>query len=208
MKKIVALLLIASISLMGCASKTPNPIPIAQVGDETKSCDAIANEMQQMNDTKLMAEGDGDSQVGKNVALGITGIFLIVPWFFMDLGNAATVEQKAAQARYQRLQQMAIDKKCPKTPVMKPDITVLNSDLESLQVDPNAPVTKTSAAGVTTKSQNLAPESSAAYPITSPKGDDLPNPLKRLDDLNSLLKKGLITQKDYDLKKAEILKNL
>jgi hypothetical protein len=39
-------------------------------------------------------------------------------------------------------------------------------------------------------------------------GDNLPNPLKRLDDLNTLLKKGLITQKDYDLKKAEILKNL
>jgi len=204
----MALLLIASISFMGCASKTPNPIPIAQVGDETKSCDAIANEMQQMNDTKLMAEGDGDSQVGKNVALGITGIFLIVPWFFMDLGNAATVEQKAAQARYQRLQQMAIDKKCPKTPVMKPDNTALNAGSESLQVNPNAPVTNTTAAGATTKLQNLTPESSAAYLSTSPMGDNLPNPLKRLDDLNTLLKKGLITQKDYDLKKAEILKNL
>ena len=30
----------------------------------------------------------------------------------------ATAEQKAAQARYERLQQMQIDKKCPTTPVV------------------------------------------------------------------------------------------
>jgi hypothetical protein len=36
----------------------------------------------------------------------------------------------------------------------------------------------------------------------------LPNPAEKLEQLDQLLKKGLITQKDYDIKKAEILKSL
>jgi hypothetical protein len=38
--------------------------------------------------------------------------------------------------------------------------------------------------------------------------NDLPNPAKRLDDLNNLLKKGLITTDEYNAKKAEILRTL
>ena len=208
-KKLIAILLSISIVLSGCASTPANPVPVAQVGDDTKTCDAITNEMQQMISAQQMAASDKNTQVGSNVALGVTGIFLLgIPWFFMDLGGAASVEQKAAQARFQRLQQMAADKRCPNVPVMKPDATAANTDTQSLQVDPNAPVTTTTATGVTTKSQNLTAQSAAAFPSSDPKKDDLPNPVKRLDDLNSLLKKGLITQKEYDTKKAEILKNL
>ena len=208
MKKLIAILLSISIVVSGCASTPANPVPVAQVGDDTKTCDAIVNEMQQMVSAQDKAAADRNSQVGTNVALGVVGVFLIVPWFFMDLGASATVEQKAAAARFQRLQQMATDKKCTGVPVMKPDATAANTDTQSLQVDPNAPVTTTTATGVTTKSQNLTAQSAAAFPSSDPKKDDLPNPVKRLDDLNSLLKKGLITQKEYDTKKAEILKNL
>lgn len=38
--------------------------------------------------------------------------------------------------------------------------------------------------------------------------NNLPNPAKRLEDLNLMLKKGLITQQDYNLKKAEILRDM
>ncbi len=111
MNKSIVVLLIA-MSLSGCASRSANPIPIAQIGDDTKSCRAILNEMQEMKNSKLIAEGDRNGQVGKNVALGITGALLIVPWFFMDTGNAASVELKAAEARYRRLLAMAEDKNC------------------------------------------------------------------------------------------------
>ena len=196
-------------ALSGCASTPANPVPVAQVGDDTKTCDAIVNEMQQMIAAQDKAAADRNSQVGTNVALGVTGIFLIVPWFFMDLGATATVEQKAAAARFQRLQQMAIDKKCTGVPVMKPDEPSKTADGSTpLEVDPKSSPTITKVDGVTTKSQNLTPQSSAAYPSLNPKKDDLPNPAKRLEDLNSMLKKGLITQKEYDTKKAEILKNL
>lgn len=208
MKKIIAVLLSISIILSGCASTPANPVPIAQVGDDTKTCDAIINEMQQMISAQEKAAADRNSQVGTNVALGVVGVFLIVPWFFMDLGASASVEQKAAAARFQRLQQMAADKKCTGVPVMKPDTATANSDTPSLQIDPNSPVATTTASGITTKSQNLTAQSSAVFPSIDPKKDDLPNPAKRLDDLNNLLKKGLITQKEYDTKKAEILKSL
>ncbi|MDC7692645.1 hypothetical protein [Vogesella indigofera] len=111
MKKIAISLVIAAL-LNGCANTTANPVQLAQVGDETKSCRAIINEMQEMKDSALTAEGDRNKQVGSNVALGVAGAFLIVPWFFMDTGNAATVEQKAAQARYKRLKAMGEERNC------------------------------------------------------------------------------------------------
>jgi len=201
MKKIIATLLIVSLVTVGCASTPANPVPVAQVGDDTKTCDAITNEMQQMISAQQMAASDKNTQVGSNVALGVTGIFLLgIPWFFMDLGGAATVEQKAAQARFQRLQQMAADKRCTNVPVMKPDVPV--------EGDPSNPEKITEKDGITKTTQPLAPASAVAYPSTNPKKNDLPNPAKRIEDLNMLRQKGLITQQEYDAKKAEILKNL
>lgn len=40
------------------------------------------------------------------------------------------------------------------------------------------------------------------------KSSPLPNPALKLEQLDQMRQKGLITQKDYDLKKTEILKNL
>jgi len=201
MKKLIASLLIVSLVTVGCASTPANPVPVAQVGDDTKTCDAITNEMQQMISAQQMAAGDKNTQVGSNVALGVTGIFLLgIPWFFMDLGGAAGVEQKAAQARFQRLQQMAADKRCPNVPVMKPDVPV--------EGDPSIPEKTTENAGITKTTQPLAPASASAYPSTNPQKNDLPNPAKRIEDLNVLRQKGLITQQEYDAKKAEILKSL
>ena len=60
MKKILAVLLAVSIFTTGCASTPANPVPIAQVGDETKPCDAIINEMQQMITAQDKAAADRD----------------------------------------------------------------------------------------------------------------------------------------------------
>lgn len=265
MKKIIAILLSLSIGLSGCASTPANPVPVAQVGDDTKTCDAITNEMQQMITAQDKAASDRDKQVGTNVALGVTGIFLIVPWFFMDLGSTATVEQKAAQARFQRLQQMAVDKKCPNTPVMKVDATadVKKTNFASLD-DVNAvPYLKDSGrkayreflaantqsrafaisengnygwqwGNTNTKERALErcnsfssipcklyaidndvvwiPPQQTSQPnnlvsITKSNPEEVSTTAKKLEELNSLFKKGLITQKEYDTKRAEILKS-
>lgn len=207
MNKIIAVLLAVSIITTGCASTPANPIPIAQVGDETKPCDAIINEMQQMITAQDKAAADREKQIGTNVALGITGAILIVPWFFMDLGATATVEQKAAAARYQRLQQMAVDKKCTGVPVMKTEqVAAGNSDGKSTDTSPS--VASGPSVEVQRTPQNVSAQSSAAPVGANSSKDSLPNPAKRLEELNDLFKKGLITQKDYDTKKAEILKSL
>ena len=43
---------------------------------------------------------------------------------------------------------------------------------------------------------------------TQPSNAPMPNPTKRLDELNNMLKRNLITQDEYNAKKAEILKSL
>lgn len=187
MNKTIAVVLIASIISAGCASTVANPVPVAQVGDETKTCDAIANEMQKMVTAQVTADSDKDKQIGTNAALGVTGIFLLgIPWFFMDLGGAATAEQKAARARYERLEQMQIDKKCPATPITKQE-----------DVKDGLPVIRTTTPETSKPSQ-------ARAAITP--SNDIPNPAKKLEDLNTMLKKGLITQDEYNAKKTEILK--
>ncbi len=113
LEKSVAAMLAISVLTAGCANTTANPVLVAQTGDDTKSCEGIVNEMQQMVQAQSVAEADRNKQIASNVALGVAGAFLLVPWFFLDTGNAATVEERAAKARYQRLNQMQIDRKCP-----------------------------------------------------------------------------------------------
>lgn len=179
MKRTVASLLIVAVFCASCATTTPNPVPVAQVGDQQKTCDSIALEMQQMLTAKTQAESDRNAQVGKNVALGVAGLFLIVPWFFMDTGNAATVEEKAAQARYLRLQQMQLERNCPAVP-----------GLPTVAVDAEGKATVTAV---------------GATPVPA---QDRQTAAQRLEQLNVLLQKGLISQPEYDAKRAEILKSM
>lgn len=134
----------------GCASFTANPVPIVQIGDDTKTCEAIINEMQQMNNAQRAAEGDRNSHVGGNVALGVLGAFLIVPWFFMDTSNAHTVQEKAAKARFERLQQMGVDRKCPAVPAyISP-----NQDKQQTGTEPTKPNSTSSVERIKISSQD------------------------------------------------------
>ena len=179
--KIIAFILSISIFVSGCASSVAVPVPVAQVGDDTKSCDAIANEMQGMVTAQVEAEGNKDKQIGTNAALGVTGIFLLgIPWFFMDLGGAATAEQKAAKARYDRLQQMQVDKKCPAAPA---PVTA------EQPVADGTPITVTSTSVKTQKTSEASPAA-------------------RLEELNTMFKKGLITQNEFNTKRTQILNSM
>jgi cell division septation protein DedD len=192
MNKLIAVLLIASIVVSGCAHTTANPVLLAQPGDENKTCDGIANEMQQMIDARSTAESDRNKQIGANVLLGIAGVFLIVPWFFMDVGNTATVEERAAQARFQRLNQMAIDKKCPATPTQASSPVPSNNQATTTTVgNPDAAAVRPATAAMKTNESNAAM-----------------TPTKKLEALDEMLKKGLITQDEFNSKKQEVLKSM
>lgn len=130
LSKMIAAINVAAL-LSACAHTTPNPVQTSQVGDENMSCRSIENEMQDMETERADSDAQGTGQVAKNVGLGIAGAFLLVPWFFMDTGNAHSVEAKAAQARYKRLHALYQDKGC--MPTEKPVEKTPSSELHELK---------------------------------------------------------------------------
>lgn len=76
-----------------------------------------------------------------------------------------------------------------------------------------AAATSQASPGVIVETQSLAPTTNptparaSIMPSTVPPNDS-PNPAKKLEDLNTMLKKGLITTDEYNTKKAEILRTL
>lgn len=195
-KKITASIVAISLISVGCTTTVPITVPVAQAGDSTLSCDAIANEMQQMITAQLQANGDKNRQTGTNAALGVAGIFTLgIPWFFMNIGDTPTIEERAAKARYDRLQQMGVDRNCPPAPY-QPN-TPNETGEQPAPVPTPAPAPQVSPV----KSSNTTGVSSDAGVKNS-------NALKTLEELNLMLQKGLITNQEYAKKKAEILKNM
>jgi hypothetical protein len=60
----------------------------------------------------------------------------------------------------------------------------------------------------TTPKQDTPTNSSPATVTVIKETDTRSVTLKKLEDLNEMLKRGLINQKDYDIKKAELLKGM
>src|SRR5690606_20679539 len=82
------------ITISACGGRTPNPVMVAQYGDYQKSCKALEFEMTTIQGEiqRLLPKSD---KTGQNVALGVAGWFLLVPWFFMDFKNAEQTEYEA-----------------------------------------------------------------------------------------------------------------
>ena len=110
MKKILILIITTSF-LFACAGRKANLVTVSQVGDNQKSCLALQNELQEIQ-TEIQKLVPQEDKTGKNVALGITGAFLIVPLFFMDFSDAEKQETAAYQQRYVKLTNIATEKKC------------------------------------------------------------------------------------------------
>jgi hypothetical protein len=106
----LALLLTTTI-VIGCAGRAANPVMIQQYGDDKKTCQALEREMTfiQGEIQRLIPQTE---KTGKNVALGVTGAFLLVPLFFMDLSKAEQIEVDAYRQRYNHLLIIAGDKQC------------------------------------------------------------------------------------------------
>ena len=96
---------------VGCAGRAPNPVMIQQYGDDNKSCQGLEREMTFIHGEiqRLVPQTE---KTGKNVALGVTGFFFIVPLFFMDLSKAEQIEIDAYRQRYNHLLIIAGDREC------------------------------------------------------------------------------------------------
>lgn len=103
--------LVSFVFTTACAGHNPNPVMVSQYGDESKSCQALEMEMSNAQGEMQRLVGD-TNKTGQNVALGVTGLFLIVPWFFMDFKEGEKVEYDAWRQRYMHLGILASNKNC------------------------------------------------------------------------------------------------
>ena len=111
MKKIVLITLLICLGAYGCAGRTPNPVQTYQYGDEKRSCEGLRAELSNLEADIQKKLPDSD-KTGSNVALGVAGAFLLVPWFFMDFSKADQVEIEALRRRYNSLVIISADKNC------------------------------------------------------------------------------------------------
>ena len=111
MRKLVHSVTILSLLFSGCAGRTANPIPAYLPGDENRSCTALQAEMAQLQAdmNRILPHTD---KLGYNAVCATTGVFFIVPFFFMDFKNADRIEWEALRTRYNRLLIYAAEKNC------------------------------------------------------------------------------------------------
>ena len=113
-KKILSnsICLLTTISLLAaCGGRTANPVMATQYGDANKNCKALEYDISSTEQEMNRIVGSTD-KTGQNVALGVAGAFLLVPWFFMDFKNAEATEYQALRQRYSNLTSLAMDKGC------------------------------------------------------------------------------------------------
>ena len=99
---IASVIALAILLFSGCAGRPANPVMVYQHGDDARSCDALDRELELIEEDilELMPQTD---KAEKNTQLGVAGIFLLVPLFFMDLSKAEQIEVNALIKRYNHL---------------------------------------------------------------------------------------------------------
>jgi hypothetical protein len=100
--RVTSAVVLAGIVLSGCAGRPAYPVMVYQPEDETRSCEALKRELEliEENVAQLIPQTD---KADKNTKLGVAGIFLLVPFFFMDLSKAEQIEVNALIKRYNHL---------------------------------------------------------------------------------------------------------
>jgi hypothetical protein len=101
-----------------------------------------------------------------------------------------------------------INEWCPTSifPETKPEFMNVVSSIKGLEGESITDGIKTTVSKQTVSSK-VSPKTSAPVASSAPVSPS-GSPADKLETLNGLLKKGLITQQDYDAKKAEILKSM
>lgn len=111
MKKSFLMTVIFIFGVYGCAGRTPNPVQTYQYGDEKRTCAGLRAELANL-EADIQRKLPDSEKTGSNVALGVAGAFLLVPWFFMDFSKADQVEIEALRRRYNSLVIISADKDC------------------------------------------------------------------------------------------------
>jgi len=112
-KHLICFTLIASILVMpGCAGHEPNPVSVYQPGDKDRSCRSLEVELVKIDQDIKKKKSEAAGTFAWNVFMFAGGLFVIVPFFLMNLKGSAGAEKQALKARKSHLQNIAIDKDC------------------------------------------------------------------------------------------------
>ena len=107
---------------------------VQQYGDQSKSCEQLHYEITNTQN-EMQRILPKTSKVGKNVALGVAGWFLLVPWFFMDFKNADKQEYEALRQRYNHLTSVAIGKNCEIEKEYYPSVAEMEAEYEKQKAE-------------------------------------------------------------------------
>ncbi len=117
---ILVLIVMALFFTQSCAGRAARPLKVAQSGDTKKSCKFLFKETRQIRKNVKKMIPVVKKADKKRTILMLTGGFLILPLFFLDLSDADKIEANAQRARYNYLADIASKHNCRfKAPKMK-----------------------------------------------------------------------------------------
>lgn len=109
--RMLFLISLLSFFIISCAGREGRPVSTHITGDDTRSCDSLKYEIRDLR-MKIQELVPESSKSGKNVALGVGGLFFFPAWFFMDFKNGEKSDLKSYTSRHNYLQDLAQAKKC------------------------------------------------------------------------------------------------
>ncbi len=116
MKNPTCLVLAFAVFFAGCAGREANPIPAYLPGDNERSCGVLVAEIAQLQADMQRLLPKTNKGV-TNALWATAGVFLIVPFFFIDIKDAEKIEFDAMRVRHNRLLLICADKGCNMTGV-------------------------------------------------------------------------------------------
>ena len=96
----------------GCAGSGPNPVAHYAPADEKRACASLKAEIKANRKEIAKKTAERTNKTFQNLTLGAAGVFLIAPWFYMDLKGKEAVETEALERRNAALRRIAFDKGC------------------------------------------------------------------------------------------------
>lgn len=96
----------------GCAGSGPMPVARYAPADEKRSCASLKAEIKANRKEIAKKIEERTNKTHENLILGASGVFLIVPWFFMDLKGKEAGETEAIERRNAALRRIAAVKGC------------------------------------------------------------------------------------------------
>jgi hypothetical protein len=132
MKEILSLVLCFVVFFGGCMGRDPHPIQIDQPGDENLSCDTLKTQVVWLQEemARLLPKTD---KFASNALFAGTGVFLIFPYFLMDLKDAEKKEFEAMRQRHNHLLEIIKVKNCDTSDIVAKPIPSLEQQKKAAE---------------------------------------------------------------------------